>query len=128
MSGLYNMALGDGREVQRGAAVLRMLGLTFEDTGRFRDAWVEKGENGPVIAIYTRNGGGNRNDYEEVIAAMQAHENYLRDADDEFDSTYATFYFTVPDEWCDSLAQVAIEPVDMSAKWRSAIDAMGGGR
>lgn len=127
MSGLYNALIGDGREVERGSMTVRILGL--EDVGRFRDSWVERGEDGkPVFAIYTRNGGGNRERQAEPIASMRANEYYLRDADDTFDETYATFYFRVPDEWQEALTPVMIEPVDMSAKWIAAIDAIGGAK
>lgn len=127
MSGLYSQLMGDGREVERGKTALMVLGVM--SFGRFRDAWVERGQDGkPVFAIYTRNGGGNRENWAETIGAMQANEHYLRDADDTFDSTYATFYFRVPVEWHEALAQVMIEPVDMSAKWLAAIDAIGGSR
>lgn len=123
MSGLYNVVMGDGGEGVRGGMLLALLNI--DDVGRFRDAWVEKGEDGePVIAIYTRNGGGNREDYEGVITALQAHPLYLRDADDDFDSTYATFYFHVPKEMRDQLRQVAVEPVDMSERWLAAIEAI----
>lgn len=50
---LYNMVCG-----QNGAAgaILATLGLTTSDVGRFRDCFISEGE----IAVYTRNGGGNR--------------------------------------------------------------------
>lgn len=125
MGGMYNLVMGDGHEGERGVMVMRILGIEY--SGRFRDAWIEKGDDGPVIAIYTRNGGGNREDYEDVITAMQSNPHYLRDADDEFDPTYATFYFRVPDEWRDALEPMATEPIDMSARWKAAIAAIGGG-
>jgi hypothetical protein len=58
-----------------------------------------------VVAIYTRQGGGNRecwcDDYDNhedyCLSAnneeLTNHPNYLSDSDDDFDSTYATFYF-----------------------------------
>jgi hypothetical protein len=120
---MYNMVMGDGNEGVRGGILVTALG--GPDVGRFRDAWVEKGEDGePVIAIYTRNGGGNRESYEEVITGLQAHPLYLRDADDDFDSTYATFYFSAPEELREQLREVAQEPVNMSERWLAAIDAL----
>jgi hypothetical protein len=41
--------------------LLALIGLTKDDFHRFRDAFVEGGENGaPEIHAYTRSGGGNR--------------------------------------------------------------------
>ena len=74
--------------------ILAMLGLNESDFGRFRDAHVAEGE----IAVYTRCGGGNREDYEEMFESLSQHPRYLRDKDDDFDSTYATIYFSVPAE------------------------------
>lgn len=60
-----------------------------------------------VYAIETRQGGGNRDcfcddesNHESGCLAvnneeMQSHPDYLMDRDDDFDSTYATFYFQV---------------------------------
>lgn len=138
----YRAVFGDTQQSQRGALLVAGI-LSIHDVGRFRDAWVEKGEDGPVIAVYTRNGDGNREHIEEhddtVVAGMECtctgciatyhlpeHPNYLRDADDEFDPTYATFYFSVPQEYREALGEVAIEPVNMSQRWRDAIDAITG--
>ena len=63
---------------------------------RFRDAYLKK-DNGVVcICIFTRMGGGNRESYEEVIRKLQAHPCYVKDYDDDFDETYATFCFHLP--------------------------------
>ena len=61
---------------------------------RFRDCFVENNE----IHVYTRVGGVNRNcNFGEE--ELQNHPNYLRDFDDDFDNTYATYVFSVPDEF-----------------------------
>jgi len=133
---LYDAAVADGRQHERGAVLLAILGNPV--VARFRDAWVEKSGDGPVIAIYTRQGGGNRECYcdggdpgrahvpEQCYAAcneaLAAHPLYLRDADDGFDATYATFYFRVPGEYRDALAEAAGDPVDTDARWREAIE------
>jgi len=123
MGGLYNMVIGDGHEHERGQILIALLGGV--DPGRFRDAWIERGEDGdPVIAIYTRNGGGNREEYKPEIEAMRANALYLRDADDTFDSTYATFYFAAPPEHRDALRGLAVDPVDTDEVWRLAIAAL----
>lgn len=123
MSGLYNAVLGDGKEMLRAAMILPV----FEQPaiiGRFRDIWVENHDGEPVIAIYTRNGGPNREDQAEAIESMRSNPHYLRDADDEFDSTYATFYFAAPERYRDMLAELMQDPVDMSQRWRDAIAAL----
>ena len=136
---LYDIVFGDPGRPQRGAALLAVLGSP--DVGRFRDALVEKDADGnPVIAIYTRNGGGNREHYDPDTEAgphcsctgciaehqLPAHPLYLVDVDDGFDSTYATFYFKPPDDegLLQFLREVAGEHVDTSARWLDAIAAV----
>ena len=122
---------------------------------------MEKGDAGPVIAIYTRQGGGNREcccrDSPEEFAArhfparcsaacneaLAAHPLYLRDADDKFDTAYATFYFRAPSELpaavpadlrallaeaLAALPEAAGEPVNMDERWQAAIDRIGSGQ
>jgi len=92
--------------------VLAVIGLTRDDFYRYRDCWVE--DDGKV-AVYTRGGGGNRecwrgasdgcDDSADTHAAnctvtmqsrLREHPLYYRDVDDDFDCTYATFYFRAP--------------------------------
>ena len=62
---------------------------------RFRDCFVTDEGN---IAVYTRVGGNNRNcGYGEE--ELYKDENFLSTYDDDFDSTYATYEFKVPDKW-----------------------------
>jgi len=118
--GLYDIVLGDGLQQERGMVYLGLLG--FPPVARFRDAWVETSDGGPVIAIYTRQGGTNRaGSCAESNRLLAAHPLYVRDRDDTFDSTYCTFWFRVPAEAREALAGVAVEPADMSARWREAI-------
>lgn len=124
--GLYNMVIPGGFE--RGAVLLPLLGFTaFEQVGRFRDAWVEPGEDGALlIHLYTRNGAGNRADYAAVIAALRAHPGYVRDADDGHDPTYASFWFRVPPEHTTMLAPIAEDqPVDTAARWKVLLGPLG---
>jgi hypothetical protein len=133
VSGLYDIVLGDGNQKVRGRVLLGVLGL---DLGipRFRDAWVERSPDGPLIVFYTRTGGDNRTCYckehgrehphpECYLAgneAMAAHPLYLRDADDSFDPTYASWFFRAPPGREDELAVFAQDPVDMAQRWRDA--------
>lgn len=61
MSSLYGMVFG---RVDGARSLVWLAGFTrLDHVGRFRDAWLERHEDGePRIAIYTRNGGGNRAD------------------------------------------------------------------
>ena len=86
---LYNLMHG---QHQLARVLLDCLSLTQQTVGRFRDAYLSDG----MIVVYTRNGGGNREDYEAQISAMQAHPCYVRDEDESHDETYASFYFKVP--------------------------------
>jgi hypothetical protein len=45
--------------------LLGMLGGKPSDVGRFRDTYVTEQDGQPVIAVYTRNGGGNRDHYDD---------------------------------------------------------------
>lgn len=136
---MFEMMFPDSARHARTQFILSLL----EDTeqyaiGRLRDAWLEPGDDDkPVIAVYTRNGGGNRqhSDPEHpkctgcVMEKIVNHPLYLRDADDEFDTTYATIWFKMPEWLAEEILAVLsarpglVEPerVDMSKKWREAI-------
>ena len=123
--GLYNMVIPGGFD--RGTVLLPLLGFVgFAAVGRFRDAWVEPDADGQLlIHVYTRNGGGNRADYAPVNADLAAHPLYVRDADDSFDPTYASFWFRVPPEYVEALRPVALDaPLDTGARWQTMIDSM----
>lgn len=71
MGGLYNMLFG----VNPAAGVLcAILGKRPKDFGRFRDAYVTLADGEPLIAIYTRDGGGNR-----LHFVYDEHSSYDRD-------------------------------------------------
>lgn len=136
MSGLYNMLFGrnPGSEV-----ILATLGLTTKDVGRFRDCYVANGE----IAVYTRNGGGNREHWDDdreggegcsctgciITYSLPRHPCYLRDKDDDFDCTYATIYFKFPEEYADGLrAMDTGEKWDPDARWQAMLAAISRGQ
>ena len=87
---LYNMIFGMNPDSDK---LLEFLGKTREDFGRFRNVYMEDG----FIVVHTRNGGGNREDYEDVFDEMSEHPWYSHDADDDFDCTYANIYFKIPE-------------------------------
>src|SRR5574344_2958904 len=89
---LYNMIMG----VNPAAFyILPMLGKHPDEYPRFRDCFITEGGN---IAVYTRVCGGNRNEGygEEELYKM---EGFLCTYDDDYDNTYATYEFAVPEKW-----------------------------
>lgn len=107
---MYNMVHGANPAL---GLVLALLNKPPSYFGRLRDAWVEGQEDGScVLAVYTRNGGGNREHYSDTaeegpdcdctgcIASyrLPADPLYISDSDDGYDCTYATFRFRVPED------------------------------
>ena len=89
---LYNMINGLNSAC---LFILPMLGRPMDEYPRFRDCFVTEDNN---IAVYTRVGGGNRGcgfGEEELYK----DKNFITTYDDDFDNTYATYEFAVPDEW-----------------------------
>lgn len=90
---LYNLAYGFNPAC---IFLMPMLGRKQEDYPRFRDCFLS--DNFNSIIIYTRVGGGNRNQgfgEEELYN----DENFIRTWDDGYDSTYGYYEFKVPDKW-----------------------------
>jgi hypothetical protein len=100
---MYNMIFGANPDSD---ALLQLLGKTQGDFGRFRSVFMEDG----CIVVHTRNGGGNREDYEDVFDEMSEHPWYSHDADDDFDCTYANIYFKIPENHKDFLAIQNLNP------------------
>ena len=110
---LYNMINGFNPAC---VLIMPMLGRKQDEYPRFRDCFVTEEKN---IAIYTRVGGGNRNcGYGEE--ELYDDENFLTTYDDDFDSTYATYEFKVPEKWkadfdkiiCGDFASVSVEYIE----------------
>ena len=75
--------------------IMPMLGRKQEEWPRFRDCYITEEKN---IAVYTRVGGGNRGcGYGEE--ELYKDENFLTTYDDEYDNTYGTYEFKVPEKW-----------------------------
>lgn len=102
---LYNMLFGTNPAA---GFLLGALELETEKypTGRFRDIYFENESGEPKVILYTRNGGGNREDYEYVFEALEKHPLYLTDYDDDFDSTYAYIEFEAPQSVIDFFEDV----------------------
>ena len=96
---LYNMVYGVNPIT---FFLLPMLGDKHSDEyPRFRNCFL-KDEECPkydnYIHVYTRVGGGNRGcDFGEE--ELMEHPNFVTTFDDSFDSTYATYVFSIPDKW-----------------------------
>lgn len=112
---LYNMLFG----VNPMAGILmQAIDLERGQVPRFRDCYLDETDSESRIAVHTRTGGGNRPFYENLEECrsnypeyfggdddpsgpwnddLRASPYYLTDEDDDFDATYATFYFRVPD-------------------------------
>lgn len=115
---MYNLLFGQNNKCDE---LLKLINITKEYIPRLRDCY----ENDTHIIIYTRTGGGNRPSYElnkekypyeygidarpnididnVNIEELYGFNDYLRrnkyyvgDEDDDFDSTYAYFYFKKP--------------------------------
>ncbi len=116
MSGLYNALFGVNPIAD---TLLFTLGYTRADCGRFRDCYIENDK----IVIYTRNGGGNRDDYEDVFEAMSQHPCYLGDYDDDYDCTYAHIAFSFPEDYKNELTALASnsQSITPSEKWTNLL-------
>ena len=109
MSGLYNALFW-----WNPACVLLAPMLTDENPEyffpRFRDCYLSYDKE--HIEIFTRVGGGNRDEYEDEIEDLRSMPTYVSDEDDDFDCTYATFTFSVPEEWRADFEHVKAQELD----------------
>lgn len=82
--------------------VLPMLGHHPDSYPRFRDCFVgdaEHPEHAKRIVVYTRTGGGNREDYATENDWIRSLPGFVCDYDDSFDNTFACWVFDVPERW-----------------------------
>lgn len=119
MSGLYNTVFGYN---DLAGPLLAAIQLDPADVPRFRDCFLNK--DGTEIVVYTRTGGGNREAYAEQNAAMASRAGYLRDEDDKVDSTYALFFFAVPEMFKEPCLKAAANGlgVDPAERWEEMLD------
>ena len=102
---------------------LKCLGYDASDIPRFRDCFLQ----GDKIVIHTRTGGGNREDYEDDNDRLAANQYYISDSDDDFDCTYANFYFKFPPEFEEDLKAISEKDTTKtpSEKWKAFLDITG---
>lgn len=131
---LYNMIAGVNPLAQYCVAILQEAGKL--DPPRFRDSYLDVEDGGEVkIVVLTRSGGGNRDDYHGSNEAMANHPCYISDEDDDFDSTYAYFYFSVPEPRQHEVREIikkitehggSVNSPSLQEKFLSAIEAIKG--
>lgn len=119
MSGMYTMVFGIN-EMAR--PFLELLKIDHRDVPRFRDCFLF--HDGQSLVIYTRTGGGNREEFKDDNEKMRRWPGYLRDEDDSFDRTYALFHFAVPYEIKEAIQTLLINGwgVDPSKRWAEALE------
>ena len=99
---------------ERETFLLSLLGITEEAVPRYRDIYIDEGN----LVLHTRTGGGNRAAYENIHSwkrecswmvddeepsgpwneDLRNLPGFLYDRDDEYDPTYADFYYELTDE------------------------------
>lgn len=138
---LYNLLFGEN---EHSSVLLAVLGFDESDIPRYRDCYLE----GEYIVIHTRTGGGNRcfydceercrRNYPEYFDSedhtpsgpwnedMRAHPSFVYDEDDDFDCTYADWYFSFPPEYADDLRAIRDKEkfTKPSDKWKQLLGSM----
>lgn len=100
MGGLYNTLFGYNPAC---VFLLPLLGRKAEEYPRFRDCFLS--DDGERILIYTRVGGNNRNSgYGEE--ELYKDPLFVTTYDDDFDETYGTYEFNVPEKWREDFEKV----------------------
>ncbi len=106
--------------------VLPMLGKHPDEYPRFRSCFIadpEHPEYNNHIHVYTRTGGGNREGYEAENDAMRAMPTFVTDFDDSYDSTFASWVFSVPEQWkADFEKFVNGDAKNFSPEYRAGMD------
>lgn len=123
---MYELIFPDEHRGTRVVILLKAADIIPEAIPRIRDAWIEKaGEDNYEIRFVARLGGGNRKDYQEEIIGLRAREGFLRDHDEAFDSTYASFYYAMPRKfYTPGLDEASVPPVDLETVFLAAIAKM----
>jgi len=73
------------------------------------------------IVIHTRNGGGNREDYQWVFDEMSTHPWYSHNTDEDYDSTYANIYFKIPEDKIKTFVALLDQGRNPSESWQKLL-------
>lgn len=114
---MYNMLFGTN---ELALELLNILNLKTEDFGRFRDCYLS--EDRTKIIVFTRCGGGNREDYDYVFEEIKEHPLYIRDYDDSFDCTYASIEFNMPKEKLEHYKNIKADTVTGPEKFKNFLN------
>lgn len=121
---LYHMLFGTkGYPLE----IMGLFGLEPDMVGRYRDHWLERAEDDEhvTLALYTRMGGGNREEYADKIEQMHALPTFVEDHDDAFDATYSTLRFIIDKEsaiaWFNENTSAIEDGLDASILWEECI-------
>lgn len=128
---LYNLVHGVN---PMAGLLLTALGLETKQIPRFRDCYW----TGEFIAVYTRTGGGNREYYDSPLdnadnttgpynSDLRAVSGFSHDEDDDFDCTYATFYFRPSPVFTEALKAVPAADATPEQKWESFLERLKSG-
>lgn len=147
---MFDLAIGNSglpKEV-----MFPFLGVPLPEIPRYRDHWLELDGDAIVLAVYTRTGGGNREEYAEQIKELCNLPAFMVETDDSYANTYMTFRFrldyptfiercrAVDEALCQGRDRVDAydrlwgayrraadqTPRDMSVIWRAMINSIGG--
>lgn len=111
---LYNMIFGSNSGAD---ALFAMLKLTPDDFYRYRDIYVTETH----IVVHTRGGGGNR---EASDADYSYHPLFDYDEDDDFDCTYANYYFKHPEPLHELLVELSQRTLTPSERWARLFESL----
>jgi len=111
---LYNMVLGTD---PMAAVLLTVLRFTPDQVPRFRDCWWD----GEKIVLLTRTGGGNRAEYATENGFLRQHPNYRNDVDNDYDTTFAEFYFDMPENMRWVVPRLAVQSKSMRERFEEAL-------
>ena len=79
--------------------ILNLIGIDPKfllEEARLRDVYLSKDKT--RVVIFTRIGGNNRSYHFPAITKLRNFKGYITDYDDEFDNTYASFEYQIPQE------------------------------
>lgn len=97
-----------------------------EFLGRERDVYVRHVPEygGTYIILLTRNGGGNREDYQDSFDSLETHPNYVDNWDCDWDCTYAEICFSIPEVHREEVMKMT-QSKDPGEKFDDFINALG---